>query len=122
MLDVLIATAIKRVKDTPFTKPQPPKPSPAVREWLRVYRRADKQRDRAKSQLKRHGWEVSYRNKLDSLDARGQAVKQRFDAENERRLTKIRNLRDNALLDTIGLEPLELKTYLIALKKKLEKI
>lgn len=122
LLDLIVQSAITRVKDTPFKQPPPETPNSRDRQLFHDYLSADKQRDRTKAQLKKRGWEIGYRNKLESIDAQKAVAKRRFDMENGKRLAAIRELRDKAMLDTLGMDAPALKTYLVRLKKKLEAI
>lgn len=122
LLDLIVQSAITRVKETPFKQPPPETPNTRDRQLFHDYLFADKQRDRTKAQLKKRGWEIGYRKKLESIEAQKTVAKQRFDMANGKRLAAIRELRDKAMLDTLGMQSSELRTYLIRLKKRLEAI
>lgn len=122
LLDTIIASTLKRVKETPFVVPKPPKTDAKVRALHREYIHSERQRDWCKAQLKARGWDVNYRNRLDGIDSLGHQARKRYDTETQKRLDKVRNLRDDALVDTLGMNPVELKAYLIKLKQKLGKI
>lgn len=72
--------------------------------------------------MKKRGWEVNYRGRLESTDARGSAAQRKFDQTKQAQLQKIRELRDRALLDLIDMEPKAQKRYYIRLKQQLAQV
>lgn len=123
LLDILVNTATKRINEQQMPVLVLPLPlTKSTRDMVRRYKAALQTMKRLDAALKRRKIDIDSTGSLsvpyDLKRKHDAAWRQKRDA----RLQAIRTLRDQALLDLLGLEPLKQRAYLLRLKARLEAI
>lgn len=116
----MVKATVKRISDEPLPKDRVVVLTPELKMLSHRYRTAQRTIAQVYKILKRRGLSIHEGGKI-SVDWAARNDEQRqFRLKQEQRRTKVREIRDQALLDTLGMDPLPTKRYLLALKKRLE--
>lgn len=122
ILDAMVKATIKRIGDEPVPRETIVVLTPELKALSQHYRSAQRTIAQVYKILKRRGLSIHEGGKISVDWAARNDEQRRFRLGQEKRRTTVRELRDQALLDLLGLDPLPAKRYLLTLKKRLEAI
>ena len=130
ILREMIREARKRVENTSYEAPKPKPVDEAAKQRGRFVRSLWKQMKQVRKELAKQGYELGMPHaygsdkvgKVTRSRAESQAHKAAFDAQQQARYARIAELRQQALIHTLGMNRRELRAYMEQLQRQLAKV